>query len=104
ETARNILAAIGVQVLIIYPLATVLLGILFSARLRRKQLTELLAENEFLFRSQFDFGNIGIVISSVTKKGLRINPRFCAMLGYTEKELREMTWVEVTHPDDVAAD
>src|SRR5690606_23088743 len=43
-------------------------------------------------------------ISSVTKKGLRINPRFCAMLGYTEKELREMTWVEFTHPDDVAAD
>lgn len=104
ETARNILKALGVQVLIIYPLATVLLGALFSARLRRQRLTELLAENEFLFRSQFDFGNIGIVISSVAKRALRINPRFCEMLGYTEKELREMTWVEITHPDDVAAD
>lgn len=104
ETAKNILTAIGVQVLVIYPLAAVLLGVLFSARLRRKQLSELLAENEFLFRSQFDCGNIGIVISSVGKKGLRINPCFCAMLDYSAQELREITWVAITHPDDVAKD
>ena len=26
------------------------------------------------------------------------------MLGYTKEELLEMTWVELTHPDDLEAD
>ena len=63
-----------------------------------------LRESEFLFRSQFDRGNFGITITSPEKGWLRANPYLCDMLGYSEAELRGMTWAEMTYPDDLAAD
>jgi two-component system sensor histidine kinase EvgS len=63
-----------------------------------------LKESEALFRSQFEFGNIGIAITSPDKGWLRANDRLCRMLGYTEEELRQKTWSDMTHPDDLAAD
>ena len=63
-----------------------------------------LRESEALFRSQFEFGNIGIAITSPEKGWLRANDRLCRMLGYNEEELRQKTWSDMTHPDDLAAD
>ena len=103
-TALNILATVSIPILVVYPLATTLLGTLFAGRLERKQVIEALAENEFLFRSQFDFGNIGIAITSVDKRWLRINRRLCEMIGYNEAELKSLTWADITHPDDLDKD
>lgn len=63
-----------------------------------------LRESEFLFRSQFDLGNLGIAITSPEKGWLRANPYLCDLLGYSEDELKAMTWAEMTHPDDLVAD
>ncbi|MDP2432831.1 MAG: response regulator [Pseudomonadota bacterium] len=63
-----------------------------------------LRESEFLFRSQFDRGNFGIAITSPEKGWLRINPYLCDLLGYDERELRGMSWAEMTYPDDLDAD
>ncbi len=63
-----------------------------------------LRESEFLFRSQFDLGNLGIAITSPEKGWLRVNPYLYDLLGYSEDELKGMTWAEMTHPDDLAAD
>lgn len=104
DTAVKVLSSIGLPVLIIYPLATTLLGNLFTSRLQRKKILESLAKSEFLFRSQFDFGNIGMTITSVDKKWLRINPRMCELLGYSEAELRQLTWAKITHPEDIEKD
>jgi PAS domain S-box-containing protein len=60
-----------------------------------------LRESEALFRSQFEFGNIGITITSKTRVCIRANDRFCQMLGYSEEELKEMDWSEITHPEDL---
>ncbi|MBN1546717.1 MAG: PAS domain S-box protein [Syntrophaceae bacterium] len=71
---------------------------------KRKQTEEALRESEALFRSQFEFGNIGIAITSPDKGWLRVNKRLCEMLGFSEEELRQKTWIELTHPDDLATD
>jgi PAS domain S-box-containing protein len=63
-----------------------------------------LKESEALFRSQFEFGNIGIAITSVEKGWVRANDRLCRMLGYSEEELLGTTWSELTHPEDLTAD
>ncbi|HXZ43713.1 MAG TPA: PAS domain S-box protein, partial [archaeon] len=70
----------------------------------RQRMEEALRESEALFRSQFEFGNIGIAITSVDKSWLRVNPRLGEMLGYSEEELRQRTWAEMTYPDDLGPD
>ena len=45
---------------------------------------------------------IGMVLSSTTKT-LEVNDVVCEMLGYEREELLQMTWAQVTHPDDLPA-
>jgi PAS domain S-box-containing protein len=70
----------------------------------RKQAEEALRESEALFRSQFEFGNIGIAITSPEKGWLRVNRCLCDMFGYAEAEMLCKTWTEMTHPEDVEPD
>jgi PAS domain S-box-containing protein len=41
-----------------------------------------------------------MAITAPTKQMLRVNPAFCAMLGYTEQQLLSRTFGDLTHPDD----
>ena len=70
----------------------------------RKQAEDALRESEALFRSQFQFGNIGIAITSPEKSWLRVNNRLCEMFGYAEEELLQTTWAAMTHPEDLDSD
>ena len=63
-----------------------------------------LKESEALFRAQFEYGNIGIAIISVNGQWIRANERLCHILGYSEKELHENSWKEITHPEDLASE
>ncbi|MFT6924663.1 MAG: diguanylate cyclase (GGDEF)-like protein/PAS domain S-box-containing protein [Psychromonas sp.] len=101
DEALAVLSNISLPILLIYPLITSTLGMLFVHRLRRNQNEAALQESEFLFRSQFDLGSIGIAITHPDKGWLRVNPRFCKMLGFSEKELLCLSWPELTHPDDL---
>lgn len=60
-----------------------------------------LRESEFLFRSQFDLGNIGIAIIGPDRRWLRVNKKLLAMFGYSEEEMRGKTWNELTFPEDL---
>jgi PAS domain S-box-containing protein len=63
-----------------------------------------LRESEERFRSYFELGLIGMAITSPTKGMLEVNDEICKILGYERDELLKMTWAEITHPDDFAAD
>lgn len=65
---------------------------------------EKLIEREALFRNYFELGQIGMCITSLDQKWLRVNRRLCNMLGYSEEELVQMTWTELTHPEDLMLD
>ncbi len=104
EVALNVLSHISLPVILIYPLATMMMGNLLASRLQRETISQSLQENEFLFRSQFDLGNIGIAITSTDQRWLRVNPRLCEILAYTEQELTSLTWTSLTHLDDLQAD
>jgi len=70
----------------------------------RKKAEEAIRESEARFRSYFDMPLQGIAITSTEKGWLQVNNRICSMLGYTRDEIIRMTWTEITHPDDLAAD
>ncbi len=104
EMAISILSRISFPALIVYPIAFVLLGLLLSRRLEIERDAKIQLQDDFIFRSQFNVGNIGIAISSVDQHWIKVNPRMCQMLQYTEEELLLKTWAEMTYFDDLQMD
>ena len=49
----------------------------------------------------FDQAAVGIAQIGLDGSWLRVNARYCQMLGYSESELHTKTICEITHPDDV---
>jgi PAS domain S-box-containing protein len=60
-------------------------------------------QDDPLLRSIFSQTAIPIAQAGLDGQWLRVNDRFCEMLGYTQAELRTKTWTEIKHPDDVMA-
>ncbi len=62
-----------------------------------------LRESEERFCAAFAQGAVPMAMSAFDGSLLKVNPAFCALLGYTEAELRTRTFFSLTHPDDIAA-
>lgn len=70
----------------------------------RKRAVEALRASEERFRSFFDLPLIGMALTSVEKGTSLVNDKLCEMLQYSRDELLPLSWPELTHPDDLAAD
>lgn len=69
----------------------------------RRKTQEILRASEARFRSYFEFSMHGIAIATPGKTFLEANDQLCSILGYGREELLSMSWVEITHPEDLAA-
>ena len=58
-------------------------------------------ESEERFRATFDQAAVGIAHSDTESTFLRVNDRFCDVVGYSRDELQELTAFAITHPEDV---
>jgi len=63
-----------------------------------------LRESEQLYRSTFELAAVGVANVRPDGRWLRVNKKVCEILGYSEAELMQMTFQEITHPEDLAAD
>ncbi|KAM3097585.1 PAS domain S-box protein [Phormidesmis sp. 146-35] len=70
----------------------------------RKRAEEILRESEERFRSAFDDAGIGMSLTSITGQFLKVNRSLCKLLDYSEVELLELRFQDITHPDDLDAD
>lgn len=70
----------------------------------RKRIEDTLRKSEALFHNYFELGQVGMAITSPETGWLNVNSRLCELLGYTKEELTQMTWKELTHPDDLDTD
>jgi PAS domain S-box-containing protein len=70
----------------------------------RKRAEEALRESEERFRAAFEQAAVGVAHTDSDGYWLRVNRKFCDIVGYDEAELIGRTWQEMTHPDDLAAD
>ncbi len=70
----------------------------------RQRAEQWLIESERRFRGYFEQGLVGMVMLSEQGDLLEVNQRFCRLLGYSEEELANKSWTELTHPDDLAAE
>ncbi|ACK64526.1 signal transduction histidine kinase [Rippkaea orientalis PCC 8801] len=71
---------------------------------QRKQADKLFKEHEERFRKVFEEGPLGMAIVGLDYRFINVNHTLCQMLGYSESELLALTFVEVTHPDDIDKD
>jgi len=68
-----------------------------------KQAEVALRESEVRFRLLFEHAPIGIALAGPDRTLLRVNRALCDMLGYSEAELTGKSFLDFTHPDDVAS-
>lgn len=71
---------------------------------RSAALEQALLESEELYRSTFELAALGVAHVSPEGRWLRVNKKLCEIVGYSEKELLQLTFQEITHPDDLPAD
>ncbi len=69
-----------------------------------KRVEETLRASESKFRSYFELPLIGIALTGPDKRWWEVNDRLCEMLGYRRAQLLRLSWAELTHPDDLAAE
>ena len=66
--------------------------------------TAQLRKSQEQFRQAFETAAIGKVFVSPEGQFWRANPAACQILGYSETELRDLTFHEITYPEDLETD
>jgi len=67
----------------------------------RIQAENKLRESGEMFRKVFAQAPNGMCVIGMDGKYLIVNPNFCSMVGYSEKELLSMSWEDLTLPQDI---
>ncbi|NEO25880.1 MAG: PAS domain S-box protein, partial [Kamptonema sp. SIO4C4] len=67
----------------------------------RNNAEESLQESEKRFRTFFYQSEVGIIQTNKSGQFLKVNPKFSQLVGYSELELQQRTFQDITHPDDL---
>jgi PAS domain S-box-containing protein len=65
----------------------------------RKQVEAALRKSEERWRSVYENSAIGVALTDLNGRFLAVNRAYEKMLGYTEEELRKLTFLEITEED-----
>lgn len=71
---------------------------------RSAALEQALRESEQLYRSTFEVAAVGVSHVAPDGRWLRVNRKLCEIVGYSERELLDLTFQQMTHPNDLPAD
>lgn len=63
-----------------------------------------LQKNENLFRQTFEYASIGMALVGLNGKWLQVNQSLCRFLEYSEAELKQRSFQDITHADDLNLD
>ena len=67
----------------------------------RKRAEVSLAASEERFRSTFENAAVGIAHVAPNGSWLRVNEKLCEIVGYSAKELQQIRFQDITHPEDL---
>ena len=102
EVALQVLAAISLPVLLIYPIATTLLGMLLVDRAQRDKINQALKEREEQLSLAVQSANIGFFDRNLRSGETHISHEWKQQIGYEDDEISNdnMEWESRLHPDD----
>jgi PAS domain S-box-containing protein len=70
----------------------------------RREAEAALRESEERFRRVFEEGPLGLALVARDHHFVKVNNALCQMVGYSEEELMQKRFADITHSDDVLAD
>jgi PAS domain S-box-containing protein len=68
----------------------------------RKSMEEKLRRSHDELLQYFHQPFIGMLTAKHNKKTIHVNQRFCDMVGYSQAEMQQIDWDNISHPDDMA--
>ncbi len=102
-TVKAVTAAVSLYTAIaLVPMVPKALALPSPAQL--KAANEELEESQERFRSAFEYAAIGKALVSPEGKFIKANPALCEILGYSETELLQKSFQDITYPDDLNLD
>jgi len=81
-----------------------IVAILMFLFFQQRAVHKALLDSEDRFRNILENAPIGMAVVSLAGKFMQVNHALCEMLGYTRDELKQRTFQEITHPDDLSTD
>jgi PAS domain S-box-containing protein len=81
-----------------------LIVLLVATLLKGRRAEEALRASEEVNRATFEQAAVGIAHVGPDGHWLRVNDRLCAIVGYEREELLQLTFQDITYPDDLVID
>jgi PAS domain S-box-containing protein len=69
-----------------------------------KKLEDELRQSEAQFKGAFEYSPVGMALVNVVGYYVEVNERLCEILGYSNHELKSLTFQEITYDDDLELD
>ena len=90
---------------IVKPFEPRALGANIELAIARHEAEVALRRNEARFRAIFEQAAVGVAeLDTATGRFLRVNRKYCEIVGYTAEEMLGLDFMTITHPDDLAHD
>jgi PAS domain S-box-containing protein len=80
------------------------IGVMQQRNQRLQELTQQLSDSQRKFQNTFEHAAAGITHVGLQGQLLEVNQTFCQLVGYSEDELRRMSFQDITLPEDVGPD
>nr|WP_321469411.1 EAL domain-containing protein [uncultured Desulfobulbus sp.] len=97
----------GLTIVVVIGFGVGVVLLLFTKRLNLEveKRTKALAASEQNFRSFFELASVGVAqVDAHSGQFLQVNHRYCEITGYSEEEMQQLTFRDITHPDDLEID
>ena len=72
--------------------------------IKRKEIEAQIRDNEEEFKNIFKQAAVGICYTTLDGKFIKLNKKFCEIIGYNEKELDEMNFNDIIYFNDIFTD
>lgn len=100
KTSADVVRELTIPVLLVYPIATILVAKMMIDRVNFIDNQAKLVASEEKFKSVFESANVGKSLT-IPSGEISVNKAFCDMLGYTQKELVNKKWQEITPENEI---
>jgi PAS domain S-box-containing protein len=94
----------GAVLVLVVHIGRVIGSSLDTAECMRDQAEQSLRVSETRFRAAFEQAAVGMAHVDMEGRWIMVNRKLCDILGYGAEELKERTFQDITHPDDLEED